>query len=107
MNSKIIKNLLEYLSVILILSYFFISNIILVFTGIIISLYLINSNFINNYFELIYKKSKYMNTRKTKENSDPAQMKSAQKDSTLSLVETIEELGFIPSYDENDKTNAA
>ena len=38
---------------------------------------------------------------------DLSKAESTKEDKKLTLVETIEELGFIPSIDENDKNNVA
>ena len=40
-------------------------------------------------------------------NSNPINKKSSKEDTKLTLVETIEELGFIPSLDNSDETNVA
>ena len=48
MKKTITNTTIEYLSIIFILSYFLIHNILLVFAGITLSKYLININFINS-----------------------------------------------------------
>ena len=111
-NSKIYL-LIEYLSPTLILSYFFIHNIILVQIGILFSLYLININFINTLIRSLDKNLKIKNVsidldkiyKVTK--SDSINIEQTKEDSKLTLVETVEELGFIPSKDDNDDKNAA
>ena len=111
MKSYKINNLLEFLTVILVFSYFWIHNIYLVLIGIIISLYLININFIDISMKSIKSKiliknvtsaySKKSNTTK----DDSYQIKLNIEDSYLTLVEAIEELGFIPSKDKNEDSN--
>jgi len=107
------NHLLEYLSPTLILSYFFIHNIILVLLGILFSLYLINFNFINSLIRsinknlFIIKETRKLNNNDKENKSDPINMKLCKEDSELTLVETIEELGFIPSLDKNNESNAA
>ena len=112
MNNTRINNLLEYFNLILILSYFGIHNIFLVIIGIIFSLYLINRKFIISIIGSVNKKlfikkvsidfNKNDNTKK----SDSIKLQPT-KDSKLTLVETIEELGFIPSKDKSDHRDAA
>ncbi len=104
---------IEYLSPTLILSYFFIHNILLVLIGISFSLYLININFINRIIKSIYKKlvtkkdSLKVNVNDTETKTNPINDSSNKEDAKLTLVETIEELGFIPALKKNDESNAA
>ena len=105
--------ILEYFSATLILSYFFIHNIFLVIIGTIFSLFLINIRFINSIIRwinknLVIKKECIDQKINDKEiNFNSINMKSSKEDTQLTLVETIEELGFIPSIDKEDETNAA
>ena len=107
-----INNLIEYLSLTLILSYFFVNNIFLVLIGITFSLYLININSINRLIRAIDKKldikKVYIELRKKNPmiKSIPININPATEDTKLTLVETIEELGFIPSIDDKDKSEA-
>tara|TARA_Y100001968_G_C19023428_1_gene556247 strand:- start:150 stop:485 length:336 start_codon:yes stop_codon:yes gene_type:complete len=107
------NHLIEYLSLTLILSYFIIHNIILVITGIIFSLYLINLNFIYSFIRTINRKlgREYVNKELNKNNSEmqanTIPKKLNKEDQKLTLVQTIEELGFIPSIDKNEDGNAA
>ena len=113
MNTKNINSIIEISSPILILSYFFTHNILLVLMGITFSLYLINIKLIEGlikYVNKILAKKKhfsdlYINNEDIK--NDAIQMNLTKDSSNLTLVETIEELGFIPSIDKNDKNNAA
>ena len=111
-NNKIYQ-ILETLSMLFILSYFSIHNIFLVFIGITISLYLININFINNLIKLFNKKflrkELTMNSTKNIKPLEPdlKQIKFIKDNSQFTLVEKIEELGFIPSIDKEIEDNAA
>ena len=108
-----INQVIEYLSPIMVFSYFFIHNIFLVLIGITFSLYLININMINNLKKSIYKnvdvknESKDLNKNEKKINSNTINLKSTKEDKKLTLVEEIEEFGFIPSIDKKNNSNAA
>ncbi len=113
MKKTKLNHAIEYLSSTLVFSYFFIHNIFLVLIGIIFSIYLININFINRIIKSFYKnlvnkkESIELNAKDTETEINPINKKSTKKDTKLTLVETIEELGFIPSLDNNDETNVA
>ena len=104
---------IEYLSSIFVLSYLFIHNIFLVLIGIIFSLYLINIDFINRIIVTFNKNSistkvdTDLNTNNKEMKSYPINIKTKKEDPKLTLVETIEELGFIPSIEKNDESNVA
>ena len=108
-----INQVIEYLSPTLVFSYFFIHNIFLVLIGIIFSLYLININIINNLKKSINKnlfiknESKDLNKNNKKINSKTIDIKSTKEDKNLTLVEEIEEFGFIPSIDKKKNSSAA
>ena len=108
-----INQVIEYLSPIMVFSYFFIHNIFLVLIGITFSLYLININMINNLKKSIYKnvdvknESKDLNKNQKIINHNTINLKSTKEDKKLTLVEEIEEFGFIPSIDKKNKSNAA
>ena len=108
-----INQVIEYLSPTLVFSYFFIHNIFLVFIGITLSFYLINTDMINNFKKSIFKnlavknESKYLNKKDKEVTSDTINIKSTKEDKKLTLVEEIEEFGFIPSIDKKNKSNAA
>ena len=113
MKKTKLNHVIEYLSPTLVLSYFFVHNIILVLVGISFSLYLININFINS---LISSINKYLDIRKVSiqlnkndkaTESKSINIKSTKENKELTLVETIEEFGFIPSIDKNDESKAA
>ena len=105
-----VNRMIEYLSPTVVFSYFFIHNIFLVLIGITFSLYLIN---INNLKKSINKvlavKSEYkgLNKNEKKINSNTINIKSTKEDKKLTLVEEIEEFGFIPSIDKKNNSNAA
>ena len=108
-----INQVIEYLSPIMVFSYFFIHNIFLVLIGITFSLYLININMINNLKKSIYKilavknESKDLNKNDKEVTSNTINIKSTKEYKKLTLVEEIEEFGFIPSIDKKNKSNAA
>ena len=113
MEKNKLNNAIEYLSSILVLSYFFIHNIFLVLIGITFSLYVININFITRIIKSINKnlvnkkESIELNANDTEIKNNPINKQSTKEDTKLTLVETIEELGFIPSLDNSDKNNVA
>ena len=108
-----INQVIEYLSPIMVFSYFFIHNIFLVLIGITFSLYLININMINNLKKSINRNlvvrnvSKDLNKNDREINSNTINLKSTKEDKKLTLVEEIEEFGFIPSIDKKNNSNAA
>ncbi len=113
MKTTKINNALEYLSTLLVLSYFLIHSILIVLIGIVLSLYLINYNSIKKFIiflndNLVFLNSSPESSQKNKEvNSISINIKSDKEDSSLTLVEKIEELGFIPSIEEDNDTEAA
>ena len=108
---------IEYVSLIFVMSYFWFHEIIMVITGMIIAVLLINISFINDLISKTKKMRKNKTERKVKGEPNVninTNQKSIGKEKTLiSLVEMIEESGFIPSLesnlnnDENDDINAA
>ncbi len=104
---------MDYLSLMIILTYAFIHNIYLVLIGISISVYLINIEFINNLLGNLIEKGNNKEVIENKEDNEKELKKESSKirlitkDSKHRLVERIEELGYIPSLDKNDDTNAA
>ena len=108
-----INEVIEYLSPTLVFSYFFVHNIFLVLIGIIFSLYLININMFINLINSINKKlfienkSKDFNKNNKEINYNTIDIKSTREDKKLTLVEEIEEFGFIPSIDKKNNSNAA
>ena len=113
MKTTKINHITEYFSVTLVLSYFIVHNINLVLVGITLSLYLINIKFINRVIRsinknlVIKKESTELDKNDTEIKSSMINIKSSKDDSKLTLVEAIEELGFIPSIDKKDESNAA
>ena len=113
MKKTNINQLIEYLSPVLILSYFFFHNIFLVLIGITFSLYILNIKMINNLKKSITKNLftkkdfKEVNKNDKELNFNTINTKSTKKDNKLTLVEEIEELGFIPSIDKKNNPNAA
>ena len=108
-NNKI--NYKEHLSLLLVLSYFFFHNILMVISGVMLALYTINISFINNHI------FKDMNNVKRKDDKevkidpdieiDLDRADSSNEGGLISLVDVIEESGFIPSLEKDDFSNAA
>ena len=102
---------LDYFSLLLVLSFIIFHNIYIVWAGILLSIYELNRNLVTNLF-----KNK-INTRtiedKVEDNKDMSREikkkkeTSLNKDTFISLVETIEEFGYIPSLDKDDNNKAA
>ena len=97
---------LGYLSLALVLSFFIMHNIYIVWIGIIISLYTLNINSMNNLIKNILHSKKYEEEIVINK-SDETVNESKNKEKIISLVETIEESGYIPSIDKNNINNAA
>ena len=106
MKNKFNFILIEYLSLILVLSFFIIHNIYLEFIGIGLALLSINKKLIigitNTKIEINNKKISSNIQKEKSKNSITIKEKPI-----LSLVETIEESGFIPSIDTEKDNNAA
>ncbi|KGG21301.1 hypothetical protein [Prochlorococcus marinus] len=68
---------------------------------------------INNLKKIIFKnlsvknESKDLNKNEKEVTSNTISIKSTKEDKKLTLVEEIEEFGFIPSIDKKNKSNAA
>ena len=113
MKNNKLNYFVEYLALILILSYFFIHEILLVVIGITFSVFLINIGFVNSSMRVISnilvikKENKDLKKNNKVIKDDSINIKSTEEDSKLTLVETIEETGFIPSLDNSDETNVA
>ena len=110
MKKTRVNGLIEYIPPILILSYFIIHNIFLVLISITFSLYLININMINrsiskNLFIKKESKDTSKNSRKIKPNT--INIKSTKENTKLTLVEEIEQLGYIPSIEKRNNNKAA
>jgi len=105
MKIKNIANYLNYFSLILVLSFFILHNILLVLIGIIVALYDLNKNLFNINSKLDKDINHNMNKIEIESIKQSAEkdIKSYAGDSKLSLVETIEEIGFIPSIDKHSR----
>ena len=108
-----INEMVEYLSPIFVFSYFFVHNIFLVLIGIIFSMYIININKINiiinsiNKIFVIKNQSKSSNKNYKEINLNNINIKSTKEEIKLTLVEEIEEFGFIPSIDKKNNPNSS
>ena len=110
---KIFKNrqiiLFRYVPLILVLSFFYILSIKLVLLGILFSIYELNkdliSNFVTKQDHNVLSKEVIHDTIYQKKSSIQ-QVKN--KDNKLTLVETVEKYGFIPSIiNDEDKSDVA
>ena len=95
MNKNKFSHIIEYSTLILILSYLFVHNIFLVLTGIIISLYLINIDFINRLMRSINQtletQKVYIESNKHNKEvkSNSTNLDSTQVDKNLTLVKGL------------------
>ena len=104
-------NYTEHLSLLLVLSYFFFHNILMVISGIVLAIYMINISFINNHIFTNMNNLKRSDTKEFKIDPD-IELNLKRADSSnegilISLVDVIEESGFIPSLEKDDFNNAA
>jgi len=95
-------DLMEYLSLALVISFFLLHNINIVLFGIIIALFKINKK--NTYSIINFNKKVNTETLIGKESKSTD---SYREDSIISLAETIEEIGFIPSSEKRNDSHAA
>ena len=111
MNSNKIDQIIEYLSLILVLSFFYFHNIKIVILGIILSICELNKDFISKITD--QKENKKFTEEEeeaTKDNIDNAKSKYLALENQvdkLTLVEAIEEFGFIPSIIDDENTDTA
>ena len=98
---------LGYLSLALVLSFFIIYNIYIVWLGISLALYTLNMNSINTLVKNIIHSKKDEEELVINKLNKTTKEGSENKETVISLVETIEKSGYIPSIEKNDSTNAA
>ena len=100
---------LEYLSLLLVISFVVFHNIFIVLAGIVLSLYIINKKLIDGSLEFIISKTKLSKSnKKISSVLKPTLLIDTKKDdSQISLVEAIEEFGYIPSIEKNTEQDAA
>ena len=109
MNKNTSIETMPYLSLLLVLSYFILHNIYIVFTGLFIAISIINIDFINSLIKY-YSKKKSNEEKERDTNPKEIGNEKAVSDNEvnlISLVEAIEESGFIPSIKRDDSNNAA
>tara|TARA_Y100001968_G_C19415512_1_gene748769 strand:- start:1244 stop:1573 length:330 start_codon:yes stop_codon:yes gene_type:complete len=94
--------LIDYISIILVLSYFVLHKIIIVFIGISLAIYIINKkqiiDIIKNYINKM-SLNEILNNKEW-ENISLKRLEIEKRNSSLKLAERVEVLGFIPSADE-------
>ena len=106
MKNKFNFILVEYLSLALVLSFFIIHNIYLDFIGIGLALLSMKKKLIINIINTkLFIKHKKIKSKIEKDKSE--NLITIKDKPILSLVETIEESGFIPSIDKEKDNNAA
>ena len=95
---------IKYLSLTLVLSFFLMHNIYLVLFGIIISLYILNKNILKKEinFRIDFNQENEKQKPKKTKNISKKDIESENKLNDLSLVESIEEYGIIPSIKTNN-----
>ena len=105
-NTNSVKSI-EHLSLALVLSYFLFHKIYMVITGVILALYIINKEFINSL--TLRDRGKETNKYKidNQRKKDDKDRISNNDDNLISLVETIEESGYIPSIEKEDNRKVA
>tara|TARA_Y100001968_G_C19348956_1_gene713582 strand:+ start:1022 stop:1345 length:324 start_codon:yes stop_codon:yes gene_type:complete len=98
----------KHLSLILVLSFLVLHKIYLVMAGIIIALLELNKNYIINLIEI---KNKSLDKEQIEINRsfdiETKKIDRKRENNRHSLVEKIEELGYIPSIEKENDTNAA
>jgi len=113
MNKELKTKYVEYLSLILVLSFLLIQNIYVVFTGISLSIYVLNKKLFNNLInKFIYSQknrieNEYNIGNKIPINVEPSSPYSNMEKRTISLVDVIEESGFIPSLAKKENSNVS
>ena len=107
MKTNNINYLLEYSSLIMIMSYLLLHSIKLVFIGILFSLYLINKSLIDNILKLNKNRLNIKTNDNINRKGEIKDNNLSKSNSVCSLVERVEELGFIPSKDNSNNSNAA
>ena len=109
MNINKSFDLIEYLSLFLVFSFLIFHNIYLVLAGIIFSLTAINRNLLINFISLInkIKSNKAEIPLKSLIIEDKEEIESNEIKNSISLAESVEELGFIRSSKNNDDIFAA
>ena len=102
----IIIKFFKYLSLCLVLSFFLIHKIIPVIIGIFIALYEMNNKNMYDFLELNHNNQEEMRAEQQKYDKIN-NIKLSGESNNLRLAHKIEELGFIPSVNKSDDTNAA
>ena len=100
---------MPYLSLLLVLSYFILHNIYIVFTGLFIAISITNIDFINSLLKYYSKKKRNEEKERDTKPKEIGNEKAVSDNEVnlISLVEAIEESGFIPSIKRDDSNNAA
>ena len=109
MEKIIYKNTMEYLSLILVLTFLLLHNIYLVFIGVFLAVYTINKKYINDIISKlpigIFNYGEIKIESSIESNSDKIDL--IEEDFNISLVEKVEESGIIPSLSKDNENIAA
>tara|TARA_B100000579_G_scaffold306431_1_gene256209 strand:- start:855 stop:1175 length:321 start_codon:yes stop_codon:yes gene_type:complete len=106
MNKKHIFQVIDYFSLILVLSYIFFHNIYTVFIGIAMALFSINKKQLSSLNKTFFHRTTLTKQDDKLKDRKKIEIQSADKNQ-VSLVEIIEESGFIPSSDNKNDNIAA
>tara|TARA_Y100001968_G_C19275935_1_gene676719 strand:- start:434 stop:763 length:330 start_codon:yes stop_codon:yes gene_type:complete len=107
MNKDKIVDIVKYLSLALVISFLFLKNIYIVLIGIILSILVINETFIYN---IIKKNNHNISEKKDIDIIEESKLENIALEKNgikISLAETIEEIGYIPSLEKNNENEAA
>ena len=109
MNKNITTKTMGNLSLLLVLSYLILHNIYIVFAGILIAISIIQIDFIHSFITYFIKKKSNEDNERTVNLIETCNEKAVSDNevNVISLVETIEESGFIPSIKKDDDSKAA
>ena len=113
MNKEIKTKHVEYLSLFLVLSFLLIQNIYLVFTGISLSIYVLNKKLFNTYIDKFIHSQKnrigneYKIGKNIHINAESTNQDSKKEEKIISLVEVIEKSGLIPSLAKKENSNVS
>ena len=104
-----INQIIEYFSLSLVLSFFLFHNIYIVILGIVLSILIINKTIIFKYLTSYKSKKLKMVSMKEcdLERSESNIISLSKVKSQLTLVESVEELGYIPSKKDCNERNVA
>ena len=107
MNKDFTKNITEYTSLLLVLSFIFFHNISFVIFGLILAIYTININYFQRLINFEINKKEYNDKISKSTISEESNNDIYNEKPRLSLVDAVEEFGFIPSQHNNNDSDVA